>query len=468
MTDLAFMPATGLLSLVRRKAVSPVEISKAALARAEASQASINAFVTLTPDLALSAAREAERAIMAGEDPGLLAGLPLSVKDLTAVAGVKLTFGSRAFAGNVADADSPAVDRARAQGGVIIGKSTTTELGCKASSTSPLTGATRNPWNLACTTGGSSAGAAASVAAGITPFALATDGGGSIRIPGSLCGLFGIKAQFGRVPVYPVAATPTLAHVGPLARTVRDAALLLQAVSGFDARDAHAVASPVPDYLAACEQAPNGLRIAWSPTLGYVQPDPEVVDICRGAVAAIECLGCPVEEMAHVFDDPAPMWFAEFFGGVGSRLKKVLQETPELLDPAVRRMLEPALGQPIDVYFARLFERYAFRQQVRQLFERFDLLVTPTLPTAAFPVERDAPETSKAHDPVSWVGYTYPFNLTGQPAATIPCGFTRAGLPVGLHIVAPAHRETDIFRLAAAFEQARPWADKRPPHAPMS
>ena len=463
MSDLAFTSAVELQQLIVQKKISPVEVAKDALARAEASQGTINAFVTLTPDLALNAARDVERAIMAGDPPGLLAGLPLSVKDLTAVAGVKLTFGSRAFADNVATLDSPAVERAKRHGAVIVGKTTTTEFGCKGSSTSPLTGATRNPWDLARTSGGSSSGAAASVAAGVTPVALATDGGGSIRIPGTLCGLFGIKAQFGRVPVFPVPATPTLSHVGPLARTVRDAALLLQAIAGFDARDAHAVAGPVPDFMAACEQSPKGLRIAWSPTLGYVKPDPEVVEICRGAVAAIESLGCPVEEVAHVFDDPAPMWFAEFYGGIGSRLKGILRETPELLDPAVRRLLEPALGQTIDGYFARVFERYEFRQLVRQFFERFDLLVTPTLPTTAFPVERDAPESASARDPVSWVGYTYPFNLTGQPAATIPCGFTSGGLPVGLQIVAPALAETGILRLAAAFEEARPWAHKRPP-----
>ena len=186
---------------------------------------------------------------MAGETEALLIGLPLSVKDLTAVKGVRFTSGSRTLADFVAPVDSPASERVQAHGAAIIGKTTTTEFGCKASSDSPLTGITRNPWNLDKTTGGSSAGAGASIAAGITPFALGTDGGGSIRIPSSFCGLFGIKAQFGRVPVFPVAATPTLAHVGPMARTVRDAALLLTAISGFDARDPASVAAEVPAYL---------------------------------------------------------------------------------------------------------------------------------------------------------------------------------------------------------------------------
>src|SRR5262245_19933575 len=213
--DFAYMTALDLLRLIRTKQASPVAIVESALARAEASQPILNPFVTVTADLAMDAARAAEKAVMAGEDEGLLTGLPLSIKDLTAVKGVRFTSGSRTLADFIAPHDSPASERVKAQGAAIVGKTTTTEFGCKASSDSPLTGVTRNPWNLDKTTGGSSAGAGASVAAGITPFALGTDGGGSIRIPSSFCGLFGIKAQFGRVPVFPAAATATLAHVRP-------------------------------------------------------------------------------------------------------------------------------------------------------------------------------------------------------------------------------------------------------------
>jgi Asp-tRNA(Asn)/Glu-tRNA(Gln) amidotransferase A subunit family amidase len=235
--EFAFMSALEMRRLMQSKQVSPVEIAERALRGIEASQPVINAFVTITPELALDAARKAEKAILSGDDRGLLTGIPLSIKDLTAVKGVRFTSGSRTLADFVAPLDSPASERVKAHGASIVGKTTTTEFGCKGSSNSPLTGETRNPWNLNKTTGGSSSGAGASVAAGQTPFALGTDGGGSIRIPSSLCGLFGIKAQFGRVPVFPAAATPTLAHVGPMARTVRDAALLLTAISGFDARD---------------------------------------------------------------------------------------------------------------------------------------------------------------------------------------------------------------------------------------
>jgi aspartyl-tRNA(Asn)/glutamyl-tRNA(Gln) amidotransferase subunit A len=463
--DFAYMTALELARLIRTKQISPVAVVQSALARAEASQPILNPFVTVTTELAMDAARAAEKAVMAGEDEGLLIGLPLSIKDLTAVKGVRFTSGSRTLADFISPHDSPVSERVKAHGAAIVGKTTTTEFGCKASSNSPLTGITRNPWNLDKTTGGSSAGAGASVAAGITPFALGTDGGGSIRIPSSFCGLFGIKAQFGRVPVYPAAATPTLAHVGPMARTVRDAALLLTAISGFDARDPASVAAEVPDFLGACEQSPKGLRIAWSPTLGYARPLPEVVEIAGRAAYVFEKLGCTVELVEKVFDDPVELWMAEFYAGVGTRLKKPLTEHRDVIDPAVAAVLENALDQTIEEYYRRVFARYEFREQVRRFFERFDLLLTPTLPTPAFDLGRDVPIEFDGENIVAWVAYTYPVNLCGLPAASVPCGFTAGGLPVGLHIVSSALHETDILSAAAAFEAVQPWANKKPPLA---
>jgi Asp-tRNA(Asn)/Glu-tRNA(Gln) amidotransferase A subunit family amidase len=463
--DFSFMTATEMRHLIATKQVSPVEIAESTLRRIEGSQAVLNAFVTVTPELALEAARKAETAVMASDDQGLLTGIPLSIKDLTAVKGVRFTSGSRTLANFIAPVDSPASERVKAHGASIVGKTTTTEFGCKGSSDSPLTGVTHNPWNLAKTSGGSSAGAGASVAAGLTPFALGTDGGGSIRIPSSFCGLFGIKAHFGRVPVFPTAATPTLAHVGPMARTVRDAALLLTAISGYDARDPASVAAPVPDYLGACERSPRGLRIAWSPTLGYARPTPEVADIAAAAARKFEDYGCDVELVETVFDDPIELWMAEFYAGVGTRLKKTLIEQRELIDPAVTTVLDKALDQTIDAYYERVFARYEFREKLRQFFERFDLLMTPTTPVVAFDLGRDVPAELDGANIVSWVAYTYPINLCGLPAASIPCGFTRAGLPVGLHVVAGALHETDILSAAAAFEAAHGWADRKPSFA---
>jgi aspartyl-tRNA(Asn)/glutamyl-tRNA(Gln) amidotransferase subunit A len=460
--DFNFMTAMEMRRLIKAKQASPVEIAESTLRRVEATQDSLNAFVTITHDLALDAARKAETAIMSGEDGGLLTGIPLSIKDLTAVKGVRFTSGSRTLADFIAPVDSPASERVKAHGATIVGKTTTTEFGCKGSSDSPLTGQTRNPWNLGKTTGGSSAGAGASVTAGLTPFALGTDGGGSIRIPSSLCGLFGIKAHFGRVPVFPAAATPTLAHVGPMARTVRDAALLLTAVSGFDARDHASVAADVPDYLGACDRSPKGLRIAWSPTLGYARPNREVIEIVESAVRVFEQLGCRVELVEKVFDDPIELWMAEFYAGVGTRLKKTLREKREMIDPAVAVVLDKALDQTIDEYYGRVFARYEFREKVRQFFEKFDSLMTPTTPVVAFDLGHDVPPELEGANIVSWVAYTYPINLCGLPAASVPCGFTRANLPVGLHIVGKPLGESDIFCAAAAFEEARPWADRKP------
>jgi Asp-tRNA(Asn)/Glu-tRNA(Gln) amidotransferase A subunit family amidase len=463
--DFSFMTAMEMRRLIATKQVSPVEITESTLRRIDASHATLNAFVTVTPELAMDAAHKAEAAVMAGKTQGLLTGIPLSIKDLTAVKDVRFTSGSRTLANFIAPVDSPASERVKAHGASIVGKTTTTEFGCKGSSNSPLTGETRNPWNLTKTTGGSSAGAAASVAAGLTPFALGTDGGGSIRIPSSFCGLFGIKAHFGRVPVFPAAATPTLAHIGPMARTVRDAALLLTAISGFDARDPASVAEEVPNYLAACEHSPRGLRIAWSPTLGYARPTREVADLTSAAARSFEEFGCEVELVETVFDDPIELWMAEFYAGVGTRLKKTLTEKRVLIDPAVAAVLDNALDQTIDGYYERVFARYEFREKLRQFFEKFDLLMTPTTPVPAFDLGRDIPAELEGANIVSWVAYTYPINLCGLPAASIPCGFTRAGLPVGLHVVAGALREVDIFRAAAAFETAYGWDDKRPAFA---
>lgn len=463
MSEIMWKSALELRDMIRSKEISPVEVVTASLERLREVEPKINAFLDVTEDQAMDAAKVAEAAVAAGDELGPLHGLPVSIKDLIAVQGARLTFGSRAMADNVSAVDAPSVARIRAAGGAIVGKSTTSEFGCKAVGDSPLTGITRNPWNLEKTPGGSSCGAAASIASGVTPFGLGTDGGGSVRIPSAFTGLFGIKAHFGRVPVFPTSATPTLAHVGPLARTVRDGALLLQTISGFDARDAGAVSQDVPDFLAACDRSPQGLRIAWSPTLGYGEPDPQVLSVVSDAVKVLEDLGCQVTEVAKVFDDPLDLMMSEFFAGAGTRLKPVLENSRELLDPAVAHTLDGALGQEMGDYYTKVFERYDLRNTVCDFFADYDLLLTPTLPVTAFDVGNDYPPgRGSADNNIGWITYTYPFNLTGLPAASVPCGFVD-GLPVGLQIVGRHLGEVDIFRAAAAFEAARPWADKKPP-----
>jgi Asp-tRNA(Asn)/Glu-tRNA(Gln) amidotransferase A subunit family amidase len=462
-TELHRLSAFELRALILAKDLSPVELMRATLDRIDALEPELNAFATLMSEQALDDARHAERALMAGEPAGWLHGLPVSVKDLVAVNGAPLMFGSRALEHNVATIDAPAVERLRHAGACIVGKTTTSEFGCKAVGDSALTGITRNPWDVRRTPGGSSCGAAASVAAGMTALALGTDGGGSIRIPAALTGIVGVKAQFGRVPVHPAAATPSLAHVGPLARTVRDAALLLHAISGFDERDPFAIAGPVPDYLAACEREARGMRVAWSRTLGYATPDAAVATVAERAAFALRDCGCEVHEVADVVDDPEALWGAEFYGGVAARVAALAPEQRAVVDPAIAARLDVARTWSSADHHAAVMQRHALRERMRAFFADYELLVTPTLPCTAFEVEHDAPPAFALRGPVSWVFYTYPFNLTGHPAMSVPAGLDPAGLPVGLQLVARTHREIDLFRAAAALEFARPWSHLHPP-----
>lgn len=448
------MSAIDMRRLIAKKTISPVDLTKRALAKAEATQSSLNAFYRLLPDEAMAAAKEAEAAVMRGDPLGAIHGIPFSVKDLIAVKGVSYASGSRTMEANVASVDAPSVERARKAGGILIGKTTTSEFGCKPVGDSPLTGITRNPWNLDKTPGGSSAGAAASVAAGITPFALGTDGGGSIRIPAAFTGLAGLKGQFGRVPVWPTSATPTLAHVGPLARSVSDTALLFSVIAGFDRRDPLGVAGPVPEVLGIAMQSIKGMRVAYSPTLGYARPDPEVVELTDRAARTFAALGCEVDLVESVFQtDPADLWTAEFYAGVGIRLRDFMENQRDLLDPAVAEVLEPALSQDMRDYYTKVFARYALRENIRSFFERYDLLISPVIPVTSLAAGQNIPDGLSDRNLVSWVYYTYPFNLTGQPAASVCAGFAQDGMPVGLQIVGRSHCEDDVIRAAAAFEQ---------------
>ncbi|MEW6123259.1 MAG: amidase family protein [Pseudomonadota bacterium] len=451
------MSAMELRRRIAARDISPVDVTRRALDKARATQDSLNAFFFLMPEEALAAARVAEDAVMKGAPLGPLHGLPFSAKDLMAVGGKPYASGSRAMADNVAAADAPAVERAKAAGGILIGKTTTSEFGCKPVADSPLTGVTRHPWNLEKTPGGSSAGAAASVAAGITPFALGTDGGGSIRIPCSFSGLAGLKGHFGRVPVWPTSATPTLAHVGPIARSMEDAALLFSAIAGPDLRDPFGVAGPVPDVLGAARASVAGLKVAYSPTLGYARPDPEVVEITRRAARTLQDLGCHVDEVESVFDtDPADQWTAEFYAGVGIRLRSFVETQRDLLDPAVADVLEGALSQEMRAYYTSVFARYALREKMRLFFERYDVLVSPVLPVTSLDAGVNVPASLPDRNLVSWVFYTYPFNLTGQPAGTVCAGIASDGMPVGLQVVGRAYGEDLVVRVASAYERTQP------------
>lgn len=455
--NFSFMSVAELSGLFDRKEASPVEVFDHVIGRVEALEPTLNMFAAFDPDGARADAEASERRMMAGKRRSPLDGVPTSIKDLIAQKALPQRSGSKATGTDPAPIDSPVVERLREAGAVLLGKTTTSEFGCKAVGDSPLTGITRNPWNTELTPGGSSCGAAASVAAGLTPFAIGTDGGGSLRIPGALSGLVGFKAQFGRVPIYPTIATPTLGHVGPLARSTEDAAAALRVICGFDRRDPFTVAEPSPAFdLAKGPSKP--LRIAWSPTLGYARAEPKIISICENAAKAFKEMGHTVDEVDRVIDaDPVDLWTAEFYAGVGTRLRSAVEDNPDLIDPAVLDVLKQAIGQDMKSYYEAVFARYAFRETMREFFERYDLLLTPTLPTAAFEADRDVPPGYEDRSIVSWVYYTYSFNLTGQPALSVPAGLTGDGLPVGLQMVAPSHNDEALLQAAAAFETARPF-----------
>jgi aspartyl-tRNA(Asn)/glutamyl-tRNA(Gln) amidotransferase subunit A len=451
--------AAEIAAAVRAGSVRAADVVRACLDRIERLEPRVRSFVTVTGKDALAAAQRVDALVAAGQDPGPLAGVPISVKDLIAVGGVRQTFGSKLLTENIAANDAPSVERLRAAGACIVGKSTTSELGSKAVGDSPLTGTTRNPWNLAHTPGGSSSGAAAGVAAGIVPVALGTDGGGSIRIPASFCGLFGIKARHGRVPVWPPAATPELAHVGPITRTVRDAALLLSVIAGPDPRDPNAVTSAAPDFMGSVAQGIAGLRIGWCGSFGWGHVEPEVLACCREAAFALVRQGAQVQEVASPFArDPGAAWNHMFYGRIALRLAE-LAATPQrmaLVNPALRAAVaqQQAAGA-LDATQAEAMRTQA-SAEAEELFRRVDLLLTPTMPVTAPPVGVDVPAGHAGRNAVDWSYFTYPFNLTGHPAASYPVGTDAAGLPIGLQIVARLDGEPEILRVAAALERLFP------------
>ncbi len=463
--DLCWTPATDLIALIRRKKLSPVELALAVLDRIERVNPTVNAFCALAPDLARQAATIAEAAVMHGEPLGPLHGVPVSVKDLVFTRGLVTTGGSRIFADFVPEEDAVAVERLKAAGAVILGKTNTPEFGHKGVTDNPLFGTTRNPWRLDRTPGGSSGGAGAAVAAGLGPLALGTDGGGSIRIPASFSGIYGLKPSFGRIPNAPrFFGLETLSTVGPMTRTVRDAALMLDVLAGPDDRDRHSLPATAGSYLAACEEPISGWSVAWSPDLGYAPVDPEVVRISQEAAGVFEVLGCRVETVAAGWDDLeetfAVMVAAETYAAWGDRLA----EWENRMDPTLVRLLERGRAVTLAEYLGACRRRREFWTQAQSFLARFDLLLTPTVAVPPF-AGGFGPREIAGHGvaPLGWMPFTYPFNLTGQPAASVPAGFTRDGLPVGLQIVGRRHADHAVLAASAAFEASRPWASRRPP-----
>jgi aspartyl-tRNA(Asn)/glutamyl-tRNA(Gln) amidotransferase subunit A len=466
--ELCFTPATALVAAIRGKKLSPVELVDAVYARIRDVNPRLNAYCTLVEEDARRAARQAEDAVMRGDKLGALHGVPVSIKDLLYTRGVRTMFGSRIRETYVPDEDAPSVTKLRAAGAILIGKTTTPEFGFKGVTDSPVTGVTRNPWNLEKTCGGSSGGAGAAVAAGLAPLAVGTDGGGSIRIPSAFNGIFGLKPSLGRVAVYPASPVAVLVHAGPMTRTVRDGALMLDAMAGPDERDLMSLPPPSTEYLRACEGGIRGLRVAWSPTLGYVKPDPEVARLTDAAARAFERdLGATLEAADPGFENPWGFFSVMWVTSYALRLSSFLPEWEGRMDPDLVLLLKQKDKlHPFD-YAEAVTKRAALWDVTRKFFDRYDLLLMPTTAFPPFAAGRGAPDGMSAPPDgllpfPDWLGFTYPWNLTGQPAATVPCGFTRDGVPVGLQIVGRRFDDATVLKAAAAYEQARPWADKKP------
>ena len=449
--------AAELVARYRSRELSPVEVTRAVLERIEAVGATYNAFCVLDAERALAAARESEARWAGGEPKGLVDGVPATVKDLILAKGWPTLRGSRAIDPDQAwDEDGPPVARLRAHGAVLLGKTTTPEFGWKGVTDSPLTGITRNPWNPELTPGGSSGGAAAACALGMGAIHIATDGGGSIRIPAGFCGLFGHKPTFGTVPVHPHSPAGTLWHQGPISRSVADAALILTVISEPDARDWYALPPQGLDYRHGLDDGVRGLRIAYSPTLGYAKVDPEVADVVAAAVRGFEGLGAEVEEVAHLFDDPLETMIDLWSVALALGIDGIGEARRALMDPPILEIA--ARGQALGAVAYRKAERAreALGQHMARFHADYDLLVTPQLPLTAFEVGHEVPPGRGMRRWWEWSPFTYPFNLTQQPAATLPCGMA-GGLPVAMQVVGAKFADATVLRACRAYEAAHPF-----------
>ncbi len=472
--EICRMSALTLAERIRAKELSAIEVTEAVLRRMDVLEPHLHAFCTPTPEVARTAARAVDARIAAGEHPGVLGGVPIGIKDLVATKDILTVMGSPLYRDFVPDEDDIVVERLKAAGAVIIGKTNVPEFGYSGVGHNPVFPTTRNPWNTAMTSGGSSAGSGASVAAGVAPFAIGSDGGGSVRIPSSICGLYGIKASMGRVALYPgcrderypgVSSWESLEHIGPMSRTVADSALMLNVIAGPDPRDRYSIPAADFDYVEATRGDIKGLRIAYSEDWGYAAVDPEVRRVVAEAVAAFETdLGCTVERANPGFsDESATFWALVAADSDLAGMRRMMQgREREMSGHLVDLLQRPWTAE--DFTNARI-GRQRLCNRMWRFMANYDLLLTPTLAVPAFPVHMQGPEMIEGRmgRPADWLCFTFPANMTGQPAATIPAGFTSDGLPVGLQIIGRHLDDRTVLRASGAFERARPWAHKWPP-----
>jgi len=464
--EICYLSAVEMASAIKTRRLSPVEIMAAVLHRIERLNPRVNAYCTLVAESAIEQARQAEARVMRKDKLGPLHGVPVSIKDLIFTRGIRTTGGSRIYQNFLPQQDAIVVERLKAAGAIVTGKTNTPEFGWVAITDNPLFGVTRNPWNLELTPGGSSGGAAASVASGMGPLAIGSDGGGSIRIPASFCGVFGFKPSFGRVPQYPdFPGWETLGHTGPITRTVEDAALVMEVIAGRDDRDPSSLPDPGRRYLPLSGTDLKGLKVAWSQDLGYAPVDPQVLRITEAAVNTFATLGATVDAATPEVSSPEKPFITIVAARVAAVWQDKMEELGEQMTPSLARFIQGNSDKSATEYIEAGLEQLRYWQGIRPFFEKYDLLLTPTVTIPPFEIGIFGPKeiAGRKVSPLEWMAFTYPFNMTGQPAASVPCGWTDDGLPVGLQIIGRRFDDTAVLKAAFAFEQASPWANKRPP-----
>jgi aspartyl-tRNA(Asn)/glutamyl-tRNA(Gln) amidotransferase subunit A len=463
--DYTALSAIEMAELVRRHTVSPVELTQAALNAIEATEGRVNAYSAVFAELALARARDLETEARAGKFRGVFHGVPVAVKDLLLTKGLKTQRGSKLYTESVSTENSPSVDRLLDAGAIMVGKTTTHELGWKAASTSPLYGVTRNPWDVSKTAGGSSSGSAVAVADGTVPLTLGSDGGGSMRVPASFCGIFSLKATLGRVPTYPLSSSEQLSHAGPMTNTVADYALALDVLQGPDERDPQSLPDAGISYHRTLADLPKGLRVVLAPTLFGRVVAPGVASVIARAFAEISA-HLPVEVVGTVLDWPDPIdVFDALWVARGSLYRGLSTEERALLDPGYARLIDRSAAITVDSHLRSLQARAAFGRKVAESFRDIDLVVTPMVPVEPFAANADGPADMDPTAPVPWARWTpfsYPFNLTGQPAASLPCGWSPSGLPVGLQVIGRRFEEDTVLQFCAAWEKHFRWRQRKP------
>ncbi|HET6503889.1 MAG TPA: amidase [Amycolatopsis sp.] len=457
------LTASELVAAYSAGEISPVEATEAALRVIEERDGDVNSYSLVDRRAALEDARASETRWREGNPIGWLDGVPTSIKDMFLTRGWPTLRGSTSVDPDQAwETDSPVTARLRENGLVLLGKTTTPELAWKGVTDSALTGITRNPWDLTRTPGGSSGGSAAAVAAGMGDLSVGTDGGGSVRIPASFCGIVGLKPTHGRIPLYPASPFGALSHAGPMARSVDDVALMLDVLALPDHRDPAALPPPESAYREAVRRDVRGLIAAFSPTLGFASVDPEVARIVREAVTALDEAGLRVEETDPGFTDPREAFDVLWSAGAAQWLDTFPAGAEEKVDPGLRKVWQQGRSYSAADYLAANAERAALGILMGEFHTRFDVLITPTVAIPPFEAGHEVPPGSGQSGWPDWTPFTYPFNMTQQPAISVPAGFTASGLPVGVQIVGPRHSDDLVLAVAKMLEEARPWPSDRP------